>query len=96
MLIFGHLVCRRMHQTNSVRGLSGIQVKSKCEVNQTSGFQDIAFTNNYCGRTDRQTDERTDRRTDGQDHSLLYPVFRRAYKKRAFFCQVCLVIFFLL
>ena len=37
---------------------SGIKAISKCEVNPTSGFQDIAFTSN-CGRTygwlDRQT-----------------------------------------
>ena len=37
-------------QINSVRGLTGIKVKSRCEVNQTSGFQDIAFTSNILHR----------------------------------------------
>ena len=46
---------RKMPQINSVRGLSGIKAISKCEVNLTSGFQDIAFTSN-CERTDGQTD----------------------------------------
>ena len=52
-------------QINSVRGLSGIKAISKCEVNLTSGFQDIAFTSN-CERTDGQTDGRTDGQTDGR------------------------------
>ena len=42
----GHLGFRRMPQINSVRGLSSIKAISKCEVNPTSGFQDIAFTSN--------------------------------------------------
>ena len=59
MLIFKLLwwpswVCR-MPQINSVRGLSGIKAISKCEANQISSFQDIAFTSN-CGRTDGWTD----------------------------------------
>ena len=49
-----------MTQINSIRGLSGIKVISKCDLNPTSGFQDIAFTSN-CGRTDGQTDGQTDR-----------------------------------
>ena len=51
-----------MPQINSIRGLSSIKAISKCEVNPTSGFQDIAFTSN-CGRTDRRTDGQTDGRT---------------------------------
>ena len=61
---------------NSVRGLSGFKAISKCEANQTSSFQDIAFTN-ICG----QTDGPTDGRTEGQGHSIIRPVFRRAYKR---------------
>ena len=41
-------------QNNSVQGLSGIKAILKCEVNPTSGFQDIAFTSNY-ERTAGQT-----------------------------------------
>ena len=41
-------------------GLSGIKVVTKCEVNQTSGFQDIVFTSN-CGWTDRRPGGQTDR-----------------------------------
>ena len=63
----GHLGFRRMPKINSVRGLSSIKAISKCEVNPTSGFQDIAFTSN-CGRT------------DGQGDSIIRPVFQRAYK----------------
>ena len=59
-LIGGHLGFGRMPQINRIQGLSGINAISKWEVNQTSGFQDIAFTSN-CGRTDGQTDGPTDR-----------------------------------
>ena len=38
------LVFCRMSHINSIQGLSGIKAISKCEVNPTSGFQDIAFT----------------------------------------------------
>ena len=48
-----------MPQINSVHGLSDIKTISKCEANQTSGFQDIAFTSN-CGWTNRHKDIRTD------------------------------------
>ena len=41
--------------------LSSIKAISKCEVNPTSGFQDIAFTNN-CERMDGWTDSATDRK----------------------------------
>ena len=37
---------RRTPQINSVRGHSGIKAISKCEVNLTNAFQDIAFTSN--------------------------------------------------
>ena len=40
----GHLGFDRMPKINSVQGLSGIKAISKCEVNLTSGIQDIAFT----------------------------------------------------
>ena len=39
---------------------SGIKAIIKCEVNQTSGFQDIAFKNN-CGRTNGRTDGYSER-----------------------------------
>ena len=70
MLIFKLLwwpswICR-IPTINSVRGLSGIKAILKCEVNPTSGFQDIAFTSNC---------ERTDRQTDGQGHSIIRPVY---------------------
>ena len=55
-------------QTNRVRGRSGIKAISKCEDNQTSGFQDIAFTSN-CGRTDGRTARRTD--GTGPSHSRI-------------------------
>ena len=55
----GHLGFRRIPQINSVQGLSDIKTISKCEANQTSGFQDIAFTSN-CGWTNRHKDIRTD------------------------------------
>ena len=42
----GHIGFRRMPQIDSVRGLGDIKAISKCEVNLTSGFQDIAFTSN--------------------------------------------------
>ena len=42
----GHLGFRKLPQINSVRGLSGIKVISKCEFNLTSGFQSTAFTSN--------------------------------------------------
>ena len=54
----------RMRQIR-VRGLGGMKAISKCEVNQTGGFQDIALTINF-GRTGGQTDGRMDRHTDRQ------------------------------
>ena len=59
-----------MPKINSVRGLRSIKAISKCELNLTSGFQDIAFTSNS---------ERTDRRTDRQGHSII-----RVYKTQLF------------
>ena len=62
-----------MPQINSVRGLSSIKTISKCEVNPTRSFQDIAFTSN-CGRMDG--------RTDAQGHCIIRPVFRQTYKNK--------------
>ena len=67
------LVFCRMSHINSIQGLSGIKAISKCEVNPTSGFQDIAFTSNceqMDGQTDGRTDGQPDRRTE-QGHSII-------------------------
>ena len=42
--VVGYLGFCKMPQIYSVWGLSGIKALLKCEVNLTSGFQDIAFT----------------------------------------------------
>ena len=70
----------KMPQINSIKGLSGIKVISKCDVNPTSGFQDIAFTSN-CQWTDRWLDGRTDGPTARRTGPFYnHPVFRQAYK----------------
>ena len=46
----GHLGFHGMPKIDSVRGLGSIKAISKCEVNLTSGFQDIVFTSNILHR----------------------------------------------